>query len=148
MDALISTIENCNLQLRLDNNTEGFGNCFPNAIVQQCRRPEIKEWLQANNPNAIVANHYTLRRKVNSLALNSTHKTMNDYKRNFEKIPGENSWAAYWEKMGQTGAWVDSTFVQVTAWLIGLDILILTTSSRKDQPFIQIIGNLNNPIEP
>ena len=128
MDALTSTIENCNLQLRLDNNTEGYGNCFPNAIVQQCRRPEIKEWLQANNPNAFVANHYTLRRKVKSLALNSTHKTMNNYKRNLEAIPGENSWATYWEKMGETGTWADSTFVQVTAWFIGLDMKILTTS--------------------
>ena len=60
MDSLTSTIEKCNLQLRLDNNTEGYGNCFPNAIVQQCRRPEIKEWIQTNNPDAFVANPYTL----------------------------------------------------------------------------------------
>ena len=149
MDALSSTIENCKLQLRLDNNTEGYGNCFPNAIVQQCRRPEIKEWIQTHNPEAFVATHYALRRKVKAFALNSTHKTLNDYKRNFESIvPEENSWTEYWEKMGKTGTWVDSTFVQVTAWFIGLDILILTTSSRKDDPFIRMIGNQNNPEEP
>ena len=143
MDALTSTLEKCNLQLRLDNNTEGFGNCFPNAIVQQCRRPEIKEWLQANNPDAFVANHYTLRRKVKSFALNSRHKTLNDYKRNFETIVlGETSWIEYWENMGQTGTWVDSTFVQVTAWFISLDILILTTSSNREIPFIRINGNI------
>ena len=45
-------------------------------------------------------------------------------------------------KMGQTGTWVDSTFVQVTAWFIGLDILILTTSSKKENPFIRINGNI------
>ena len=145
MDALTSTIENCNLRLRLDNNTEGYGNCFPNAIVQQCRRPEVKKWIQTNNPDAFVANHYTLRRKVKLFALNATHKTMIDYKRNFETIiPGKNSWTEYWEKMGQTGTWVDSTFVQVTAWFFGLDFFILTTSSRKDNPFIIIVGNLNN----
>ena len=64
MDALTSTIENCNLRLRLDNNTEGYGNCFPNEIVQQCRRPEVKKRIQTNNPDAFVANHYTLRRKI------------------------------------------------------------------------------------
>ena len=148
MDALTSTIEDCNLQLRLDNNTEGYGNCFPNAIVQQCRRPEVKKWIQTNNPDVFVANQYALRRKVKLFALNSIHKTMIDYKRNFEKIiPGENAWTAYWEKMGETGTWVDATFVQVTAWFVGLDFSILTTSSRKDNPFINIMGNLNKPNE-
>ena len=144
MDALTATIDNCNLELRLDNNTEGNGNCFPNAIVQQCRRPEIKKWIQTNNPNAFVANQYSLRRKVTAFALNSTQKTVQEYKRNFESIiPGEHSWIAYWEKMGQTGTWVDSSFVQVTAWFIGLDILILTTSSKEENPYIRIEGNLN-----
>jgi hypothetical protein len=50
MDALGLAINRCNLQLKMDNPTEGFGNCFPNAIVQQCRRPEIRTWLQKNKP--------------------------------------------------------------------------------------------------
>ena len=45
------------------------------------------------------------------------------------------------------GTWVDSAFIQVTAWYIGLDIQILTTSSKPDNPFIIISGNINNPLE-
>ena len=53
MDELSAATQRCNLRIKLDNQTEGFGNCFPNAIVQQCRRPEVKAWLQKNNPSAI-----------------------------------------------------------------------------------------------
>ena len=116
--------------------------------MQQCRRPQIKEWIRTNNPDAFVANDHTLRRKVKAFALNSKHETIKDYKNNFEKIlPGENSWTDYWEKMGQTGTWVDSSFVQVAAWFIRLDILILTTSSKIENPFIRINGNIESQDE-
>ena len=85
MDALTSTIESCKVQLKQDNNTEGYGNCFPNAIVQQCRRPEIQAWLKENNPSVIVTNHYALRKKLKTYALKSTHKTIMEYKRNFAR---------------------------------------------------------------
>ena len=71
MDGLALAIKRCNLQLRLDNNTEGFGNCFPNAIVQQCRRPEIRKWLQENKPWAIFTGQQSLRSKVKHFATKS-----------------------------------------------------------------------------
>ena len=148
MDALEATIRKCNLQLMQDNKTEGYGNCFPYAIVQQCRRPNIKAWLQKNNPGAFVSSHCTLRRKVKAFALESPHKTISDFKDNCKTILGNedrNSWKDYWDKMGETGAWVDSIFVQVTAWYLRLDILILTTSSNIQNPFIRIGGEINNP---
>ena len=37
MDSLTAAIQRCQLSLKLDNETEGQGNCFPNSIVQQCR---------------------------------------------------------------------------------------------------------------
>ena len=46
MDGLTAAIQRCNLKLKLDNETEGQGNCFPYSIVQQCRRPEVRKWLK------------------------------------------------------------------------------------------------------
>ena len=146
MDELTSTIQKCNIQLKLDNNTEGYGNCFPNAILQQCRRPEIQAWLQKNKPWAIVSNHRTLRKNIKHFALNSPHKTLQDYKINYERIVQQQdntSWTDYWAEMGQVGTWVDSVFVQVSAWYMGLDIQILTTSAKPENPFLIITGNIN-----
>ena len=49
--------------------------------------------------------------------------------------------------MVQEGCWVDSVFVQMTAWFLGLDILILTTSAKQSNPFIRIIGNITSNVE-
>ena len=35
-------------------------------------------------------------------------------------------------------------FVQVTAWFLGLDIKILTTSATQKTPFIVLYGDINN----
>ena len=86
MDALTETIRRCNLHLIQDNKTEGFGNCFPYAIVQQCRRKNIKEWLQKNNQEGFVSSHLALRRKVKSFALESQHKTISDFKENCKTV--------------------------------------------------------------
>ena len=140
MDGLSLTIKKCSVP-------EGHGNCFPNAIVQQCRRPEINEWLLANKPLAFVRSHQALRRKVSNLALESEHKTLSDYRRKYENILGnsDRNWKEYWTGMGKEGTWVDSVFVQVTAWFIGLDIKILTTSSTPSHPFVMVNGDINDP---
>ena len=136
MNGLSSTIQKCKLQLKLDNPTEGYGNCFPNAIVQQCRRPEIQNWLLENKPWAIVKSQQALRKQVKNFALKSTHRMLHDYKTNYETIlrNSDKSWPDYWNEMGHDGAWVDSLFVQVTAWYMGLDIKVLTTSSKPENP--------------
>ena len=87
-----------------------------------------------------------LRRKVTYFALNCQHKNVNDYKRNYETILNktDRTWNEYWEHMERDGTWVDSVFIQITAWFIGLDIQILTTSSKPDNPFIFISGNIDN----
>ena len=40
--------------------------------------------------------------------------------------------------------WVDYIFIQSTAWFLGHDIIIVTTTSTEDHPFITISGNLMN----
>ena len=148
MSGLIEAIRRCKVDLKLDNNTEGYGNCFPNAIVQQCRRPEINHYLLAKNPRGIFKSSQALRREIKNFALKNKHKTLNDYKTNYETalLNTDRSWMEYWTDMEKDGTWVDSVFIQVTAWYIGLDIYLLTTSSKPDSPFIVISGNFNNPL--
>ena len=98
MEGLASTIKRCNLQLRLDNHTEGFGNCFPNAMVQQCRRPEIRAWLQSNKPWAIFSWQQSLRAKVNHFAMKSRHQAVADLRMHYEQVIGpvdNKSWSDY-----------------------------------------------------
>ena len=76
MDGLAQAIQRCNLRLKLDNPTEGQGNCFPNAIVQQCRRPEVKAWLKEQNPDALFNGQYWVRKKVTTFAVQSRHETI------------------------------------------------------------------------
>ena len=43
---IMETVERLQLPLKLDQLTEGRGNCFPMAIIQQCHRPEIRQQLK------------------------------------------------------------------------------------------------------
>ena len=145
MDTLKSAIIRCNLKLALDNPTEGFGDCFPNAIVQQCRRPEVKAWLIQNKPSAIFTSPQTLRSKAKTFALQSKDEVVTSLRAKYEREirPVEKkSWEDYWDLMGKKGTWVDHIFIQMTAWYMNLDIMILTTSSRSEDPFIHLSGNI------
>ena len=147
MDSLTLAIRRCNLELKVDNSTEGLGNCFPNAIIQQCRRPEIRSWLQKNRPGSIFNSQQNLRMKVTSFALRSREQAINDLRTKYENEigPADNkSWEEYWKSMAQDGTWVDHIFIQMTAWYMTLDILILTTSSQPEDPFIFISGKVKN----
>ena len=148
MSGLTEAIRRCKVRLKLDNNTEGYGNCFPNAIVQQCRRPEIVNFLNERNLKGIFKSPQALRREITNFALNNNHKTINEYKNTYETAlhNTDKTWIDYWVHMERDGTWIDSVFIQVTAWYIGLDIKILTTSSKPENPFIVISGNINNPL--
>ena len=102
MDGLTLAIRRCNLNLKLDNLTEGYGNCFPNAIIQQCRRPEVKSWLQARKPHALFYANECVRKNVTNFALKSQHRTIINLKNRYEMEiePVEKiSWTNYWIKM-------------------------------------------------
>ena len=143
MESLTTVIRKCKLDLKLDNTTEGFGNCFPNAVVQQCRKPEIKTWIQNNRPWALFTGHQMLRRKVTNFALRPGNQAVNNLRKKYEQEigPADNkSWEGYWSQMAKDGNWVDHIFIQMTAWYMTLDILLLTTSSQPPNPFIIING--------
>ena len=146
MDSLTDAIRRCNLKLKLDNETEGQGNCFPNSIVQQCRRPEVRKWLKEKKPTALFNGQHWVRKKVANFALNSIHNSVTELKTKYEselQSVERKSWKDYWNNMAQNGTWVDHMFVQLTAWYMELDILILTTSSKPDAPFIYISGDID-----
>ena len=133
MDSLTTVIRKCELELKLDNPTEGFGNCFPNAIVQQCRRPEIKTWIQKNRPWALFTGHQMLRRKVTNFALRPREQAVCNLRMKYEQEIGpadKKSWVEYWYQMAKDGTWVDHIFIQMTAWYMALDILILKITRR------------------
>ena len=44
---IMDTINRLQLPFKLDQLTEGLGNCFPIAIIQQLRRPEILNQLRS-----------------------------------------------------------------------------------------------------
>ena len=145
MDGLALAIRRCDLQLKLDNKTEGFGNCFPNAIVQQCRRPEVRTWLQDKKPHALFYCQEHVRREVTNFAQRSQHIRITNLKTKYENeiMPVEGkSWTDYWSQMAKDGTWVDHLFVQVTAWYMELDIMILTSSSLPKSPFVFISGHI------
>ena len=118
MDSLTNAIQRCNLQLKFDNPTAGFGNCFPNAIIQQCRRPEVKSWLQKHRPEAIFYSQQNLRLKVTNFAMRSNEKAITNLRSKYEQEIGpvdRKSWQDYWNWMAQDGTWVDHIFIQMIA---------------------------------
>ena len=98
MDSLTSAIRTCTLELKLDNQTEGFGNYFPNAIVQQCRRPEIKTWIQKNRPLALFTGHQMLRRKVTSFVLTPRGQAVNNLRIKYEQEMTQFQQTPFWTK--------------------------------------------------
>ena len=88
-----------------------------------------------------------MRKKIKHFALTSQHKTLLDYKTNYQAIlfqEDKTTWTEYWDQMGRVGTQIDSVFVQVAAWYIGLNIKILVTTAKAENPFIIITGSINN----
>ena len=146
---IMKTVRALGLPLKLDQLTEGLGNCFPIAIIQQCRRPEIFNQLkpivkmQLRHKNA----HRMLRLLVKIFITKSKHQNIARLKDRYEALElnmsGE-TWSQYWDRMANDRVWVDIWFVQGTAWYLGLDLWIVDCQSKDDIPFIQISGNIED----
>ena len=75
----------------------------------------------------------------------SKSETIQKYKLAYEEVVAsidKKTWEEYWEIMIRNYEWVDYIFIQSTAWYLGHDILIVTTTSMENKPFITISGNL------
>ena len=134
---LEAAIVRTGLPLKLDKRTLAEGNCFPHSVVQQCQRPHVKEALERQG-RKIVTDIMDLRRNVRQFVLdNKDHPRILAMKENFEQKQGQlaregkptRGWLGYWKDMVKPGEWVDDTFVQVTAFFLGLPIFLVPTGS-------------------
>ena len=132
--------------------TEGRGNCFPLAILAQCRRVEVFRELDGSIQNLIQQDDPTLlRRAVYTFIKNSRNQKIKDYKRRYEEVLAvidNRDWRGYWEVMVRNYEWVDYIFVQSTAWFLSHDIIIVTTTSTESRPYLTISGNLTDETVP
>ena len=123
--------------LKLDELTPGAGNCFSEAIVQQCRRPPINLYLQSKG--ITISDMLDLKAKVAEFV--DTHRTakkLQDLRVNFEAsqlnmryegLPAR-TWKEYWRDMKRSGPWADDVFVQCTAWYLNVRLSIIYVGSN------------------
>ena len=128
---LEALIEERKLPFKLDKLTKGNGSCWMISVFQQCKRTEI--WLYlADDIRTLVEKMDTdgLRNAVANLMLSSNHPKIRTYKERYDRNDGaELSWNKLWEAMRNPSKWADQNFMQGTAWLLGVDIMILNSKS-------------------
>ena len=143
---ILMAVRRLQLPLKLDEITEGRGNCFPLSVLAQCRRLEIFQKLSFHTQNLIQQGNPTLlRRAVHLFMENSQSRRIQEYKRTYQEILSaldNKTWREYWDVMVRNYEWVDYIFIQSAAWFLGHDILIVTTTSTEGHPYITISGNL------
>ena len=123
--------------LKLDELTPGAGNCFSEAIVQQCRRPPINLYLQSKG--ITISDMLDLKAKVAEFVdTYRTAKKLQDLRVNFEAsqlnmryegLPAR-TWKEYWRDMKRSGPWADDVFVQCTAWYLNVRLSIIYVGSN------------------
>jgi hypothetical protein len=141
---IMKTVRRLQLPLKLDEITEGRGNCFPLSILAQGRRSEIFRGLSSLTQSIMLENDPTkLRKEVFKFMTNSRHRTIQNYKKTYEEVLAsidDKTWAKYWEGMLRNYEWVDYIFIQSTAWYLHHDIIIVTTTSTEKIPTSQSVG--------
>ena len=117
---ILATIHRLQLPLKLDQLTDGKGNCFPIAIIQQLRRPEIFSQLRPK-PKRLVQQrngHSTLRSDVKQFIMKSRIPKITELRAKYEETDGavnRKTWQQYWNTMVTDRTWVDYWFVQAVA---------------------------------
>ena len=125
--------------LKLDELTPGLGDCFSEAIVQQCQRPPIKLYLQSRG--ITISNMLQLKAKVAEFVnVNKKARKLQDLRVNFEAsqlnmrhegLPAR-TWREYWADMQRSGPWADDHFIQCTAWYLNVRLSILYVGSETE----------------
>ena len=137
---IMDTVRRLQLPVKLDQLTEGRGNCFPIAVLQQCRRPEILSHVKHQSTKE-------LRNSVKQFIVKSENPKIVSFKSQYDEsvaLANGELWEQYWERMTVDQMWVDYMFIQATAWFLKLDMWIIDTSCTEANPYIRISGNLEN----
>ena len=122
-DEIMTKVLELQLPLKLDQPTEGLGNCFPISIVQQLQRPEIFSQLRPSVQRLAKHEygHKLLRQSVQAFIMKSKHPRIAAFRQQYEELESPVSgrpWHQYWTSMTSDRTWVDSWFVQATARLM------------------------------
>ena len=144
---IMDVVRQLQLPLKLDKLTRGEGNCFPFAVLQQCKRAEIFSYITRPLKRLVSVEdgHSVLRREVTKFIKKSEIQRIVKFRAQYEETDGaanKEPWDEYWERMERNKTWVDYWFIQATAWYLQLDMWIITTSSTDRSPYIEISGNL------
>jgi len=149
---ILQTIKRLNLPYKLDEITEGKGDCFPLAIIAQCKREEIFIKLPKNIESIIVQDEPTkFRLAVRNFILHSKNVNIRNFREQYEEVVAPvdcRNWNQYWEIMVRKYEWIDYTFIQSTAWFLNHDIMIIGTSGTKKDPYILVSGNMHDSTQP
>ena len=97
---IMDTVLRLGLPFKLDQLTEGLGNCFPIAITQQLRRPEIFNQLNSTNKMMLKLKTQSalLRLNVKRFITKSEHPNVVRFKAYFEEteaIINGKTWNSY-----------------------------------------------------
>ena len=152
-DVMRRAIQQAQLQLKLDRDTPGLGNCFSVAMVQQFQRPQVKLFLQSRGMT--IASYMQLKQNVEHFVKTHMHtEKMKVLKANFQmsqrNMALENphlkprSWSKYWRDMLKDGEWADETFIQACAWFLNMNIIIIYAGhATPEQPFHPMEGTFS-----
>ena len=153
-EEIMTIVNTRGLPFILDRLTEGRGNCFPIAILDQCKRPEIINELSVSMKTIVKQKRdrgqLQLRHEVEIFIQTSKHPNVAKFKAEYQNsvaLASQDYWDEYWARIVQDKVWADYTFVQSTAWYLKHDILIVNTTNTEENPIIVISGNLNNENE-
>ena len=84
-EEIMKTVRRLQLPLKLDDITEGKGNCFPLSILAQGRRIEIYRELSKRTQSIIDQNNpNSLRKEIVNFMIQSRHSRVQIYKKEFE----------------------------------------------------------------
>ena len=145
-------VKRIGLKLKMDDVTYGDGACFIVAVMQQCLRPDIQLYLP-DDILRIVENFdiMAFRKRVASFMLTSRNPIVMNYKARYERIAMpiiKKTWMEYWNFMMERYSWADTHFVQGTAYMLGIDVWIVTTKSKGTNPYTKTLSDLHNHQNP
>ena len=136
--------------LELDNLTAGDGNCMVTALIQQCKRDEVRPNL-SEEMQKLIEGPITLdmiskfRSAVQQFVIGN--ETAPAIERISDGLVEGDTWELYWSRMSQNGEWGDAVFLHCTAQLLGADILVISRQfSTQTMPYIVIPGPGSNVV--
>ena len=130
--------------------TQGDGNCFFRAVVNQIQRNDVI----IDIPSQMISSHILLRNAVVDFVsynyeLNTSEEfqiAKIDYCQKYQLAgePIERTWERKLADMRKNGTWAEDLFVVCTAMFLKNDILITSNSQTKENPWNIIEGKKSN----